>query len=395
MPKAKFFFLNIGHSIDHLFMLMFPAVAALAAVDLSSEYGDVLRLATGSFIAFGICSLPMGWLADRLSREFMISVFFIGMGVSMFFIGLSQEIWHFICSLTLMGVFAAIYHPVGLAMVSQGGGDVGRRLGVNGVWGNMGVAASALSIGLFADYAGWREAFFLVGLASVGLGLGWIRIVKTTDLEIKSSAKKSVNPSRNWQKVLLVVAITATVGGFIFNSMTVSLPKVLYDTLSGFAMSSTEVGAIASVVYALAAFTQIVVGNAIDKYRIKPIFLAFVAAQAVFLYLASFTNGWLMVLISLVIMVLVFGQIPINDTLIARYTPDTWRGRVYSVKYVLTFTVSAAVVPSIAWLYDDSGGFTLMFTLSAIAALIITVAVLAMPRGQKPVASLASEGDDD
>ncbi|MED5473973.1 MAG: MFS transporter, partial [Pseudomonadota bacterium] len=192
-----------------------------------------------------------------------------------------------------------------------------------------------------------------------------------------------------------VVAITATVGGFIFNSMTVSLPKVLYDTLSGFAMSSTEVGAIASVVYALAAFTQIVVGNAIDKYRIKPIFLAFVAAQAVFLYLASFTNGWLMVLISLVIMVLVFGQIPINDTLIARYTPDTWRGRVYSVKYVLTFTVSAAVVPSIAWLYDDSGGFTLMFTLSAIAALIITAAVLAMPRGQKPVASLASEGDDD
>ena len=253
----------------------------------------------------------------------------------------------------------------------------------------------ALSIGLFADYAGWREAFFLVGLASVGLGLGWIRIVKTTDLEIKSSAKKSVNPSRNWQKVLLVVAITATVGGFIFNSMTVSLPKVLDDTLSGFAMSSTEVGAIASVVYALAAFTQIVVGNAIDKYRIKPIFLAFVAAQAVFLYLASFTNGWLMVLISLVIMVLVFGQIPINDTLIARYTPDTWRGRVYSVKYVLTFTVSAAVVPSIAWLYDDSGGFTLMFTLSAIAALIITVAVLAMPRGQKPAASLASEGDDD
>ena len=84
MPKARFFFLNIGHSIDHLFMLMFPAVAALAAVDLSSEYGDVLRLATGSFIAFGVCSLPMGWLADRLSREFMISVFLL--------------VWEFQCS---------------------------------------------------------------------------------------------------------------------------------------------------------------------------------------------------------------------------------------------------------------------------------------------------------
>jgi len=387
MPYSRFLFLNIGHSIDHLFMLMFPAVAALAAADLSASYGEVLRLATGSFIAFGVCSLPMGWLADRLSREFMMSVFFIGMGFSMFLTGLAQETWQLVCTLTLMGVFAAIYHPVGLAMVSQGGGNVGRRLGVNGVWGNMGVAASALSIGLFADFAGWREAFFLAGMISILVGFGWIRITKTTNLQSTASSKKTVNPSENWQRVLLVVAITAAVGGFIFNSMTISLPKVLDDTLSGFSMSPTEVGAIASVVYAIAAFTQIAVGRAIDKYSIKPIFLVFVAGQALFLYLAALATGWVMVGISVAIMVLVFGQIPINDTLIARYTPDTWRGRVYSIKYVLTFTVSAAVVPSISWLYEDSGGFGLMFTSTAIAAIIITITVATMPGGRVPVQS--------
>ena len=382
MLSSRFLFLNVGHSIDHLFMLMFPAVAALAAADLSASYGEVLKLATGSFIAFGVFSLPMGWLADRLSREFMMTVFFIGIGVAMILTGFSNEEWQIFVSLILVGMFAAIYHPVGLAMVSQGGGDVGRRLGVNGVWGNMGVAASALSVGVFADFAGWREAFLLVGAISIIIGLGWIRNTRRT-LEGRGESRKKLNePALNWRRVLLIVAITTTIGGFIFNSMTVSLPKVLNDRLVDFAMSATEVGAIASFVYASAAFTQVLVGRAIDKYSIKPIFLALVAGQAVTLYFAIMADGWSMVAIGILVMVMVFGQIPINDTLIARYTPDEWRGRVYSVKYVLSFTVSAAAVPSIAWLYEDTGGFSTMFTLAAIAACIITVTVAFMPGGR-------------
>ena len=388
MPSSRFLFLNLGHSIDHLFMLMFPAVAALAATDLSASYGEVLKLATGSFIAFGVFSLPMGWLADRLSREFMMTVFFLGIGVAMIFMGFSAETWQIFGSLILVGMFAAIYHPVGLAMVSQGGGDVGRRLGVNGVWGNMGVAVSALLVGVFADFAGWREAFLLAGGLSILIGFGWIRNIRNVVVDTSANKKQLTVPALNWQRVLLVVAITTTIGGFIFNSMTVSLPKVLDDRLAVFALSATEVGAIASLVYASAAFTQVLVGRAIDKYNIKPIFLALVAGQAITLYLAIMADGWLMVAIAVLVMVMVFGQIPINDTLIARYTPDAWRGRVYSVKYVLSFTVSAAAVPSIAWLYEDAGGFTTMFTLAAIAAFIITVTVAFMPGGNPSSDSL-------
>lgn len=394
MPSSRFLFLNLGHSIDHLFMLMFPAVAALAATDLSASYSDVLRLATGSFIAFGVFSLPMGWLADRFSREFMLTVFFIGIGVSMILTGLATEKWQIFSALVLVGMFAAIYHPVGLAMVSQGGGAVGRRLGVNGVWGNMGVAASALSIGVFADFAGWREAFFIAGGISVILGFGWIQITKGIIVEGLSNKKKVNNPSINWKRVLLVVAITTTIGGFIFNSMTVSLPKVLDDRLADFSMSPTEIGAIASMIYASAAFTQIVVGRAIDRYSIKPIFLILVAGQAVSLYFAIMASGWTMIAIAVVVMIMVFGQIPINDTLIARYTPDAWRGRVYSIKYVLSFTVSAAVVPSIAWLYEDAGGFPTMFMWAAIAAAVITITVTFLPGGNPSVQKVDVMGED-
>ena len=151
------------------------------------------------------------------------------------------------------------------------------------------------------------------------------------------SRKKLNEPALNWRRVLLIVAITTTIGGFIFNSMTVSLPKVLNDRLVDFAMSATEVGAIASFVYASAAFTQVLVGRAIDKYSIKPIFLALVAGQAVTLYFAIMADGWSMVAIGILVMVMVFGQIPINDTLIARYTPDEWRGTSLFCKICFVF----------------------------------------------------------
>jgi MFS family permease len=394
MPYSRFLFLNIGHAVDHLFMLMFPAVAALAAAEFSASYGELLKLATGSFIAFGVFSLPMGWLADRFSREFMLTVFFIGIGCAMILTGIAQERWHIVVSLTLVGMFAAIYHPVGLAMVAQGGGEVGRRLGVNGVWGNMGVAASALSIGVFADFAGWREAFLLVGVISVALGFGWRHVTRATSVEGGAAKKKGGTPSIDWKRVLGVVLVTTTIGGFIFNAMTVSLPKVLDDRLAGFSLTATEVGAIASLVYASAAFTQVVVGRAIDKYAIKPIFLALVAGQAVALYLAVSASGWTMVVIAVFVMILVFGQIPINDTLIARYTPDSWRGRVYSVKYVLSFTVSAAAVPSISFMYEAYGGFATMFTFAAVAAAVITATVAALPGRRQSSAEAIGAGDD-
>lgn len=394
MTGTRFLYLNVGHAIDHLFMLMFPAVAALAAADLGAGYGELLTLATGSFIAFGAFSLPAGWLADRFSREIMMSIFFIGIGGAMILTGLVTESWHIAVTLTLVGMFAAIYHPVGLAMVARGGGDVGRRIGVNGVWGNMGVAASAISIGLFADFAGWREAFLTAGLVSIVLGIGWTRLTRTDRLAGEAVRKRDASPSLDWKRVLAVVFITTTIGGFIFNSMTISMPKVLDDRLAIYQLSATDVGAIASLVYAAAAFTQVAVGRAIDRFAIKPIFLGLMAGQAIALYAAINSEGWMMVAIAVLVMVMVFGQIPINDTLIARHTPDAWRGRVFSVKYVLSFTVSAAAVPSISWLYDSGGGFPTMFTVAAGAAVIITLAVAALPGRQRTALEPAGSGDD-
>ena len=51
--------------------------------------------------------------------------------------------------LILVGVFAAIYHPVGLALVVHDRQRTGVPLAINGIFGNMGVASAALITGFF------------------------------------------------------------------------------------------------------------------------------------------------------------------------------------------------------------------------------------------------------
>jgi len=408
---ARFLFLNVGHAVDHLMMLLFPAVVVVMAAESGLGYETLLPLATGGFIAFGACALPAGWIADRWSREGMLTVFFLGIGLATMATGLATGPLQIGLGLFTIGVFAAIYHPVGIAMVSQGGGAVGRRLGINGVWGNMGVAASALTAGALADLFGWRAAFLIPGAVVFVIGLAWIAHCRGASGARAAAAtaaarKKAHSPSPDWKRVLLVVAVATAFGGFIFNATTISLPKVFDVRLAEMVGTATMAGALIALVYALAAFSQIAVGHMIDRYPIKWIFVAICAGDILVFLLAAQASGSAMLGVALAMMVLVFGQIPITDTLVARNTPEAWRGRVYAVKYVLSFGVAASAAPAIAWLYGTGGGlagapataagtdgFATLFLICGGCAVMVGLAALMLP-SPRPAPVAAGAGDD-
>ena len=64
-------------------MLIFATVAALALTkEWELGYAELIPYATPGLIAFGVFSLPAGWLADRWSREGVMGVFFVGIGLA-------------------------------------------------------------------------------------------------------------------------------------------------------------------------------------------------------------------------------------------------------------------------------------------------------------------------
>lgn len=169
-----FFFLNVVHFLDLLFLLIFATAAALVlAKQWGLSYSELIPYATPGLIAFGVFSLPAGWLADRWSREGMMVVFFVGAGFASIATSMAGSPLEMPVGLFIIGIFAAIYHPVGLAMIARGGKTMGMDIAVNGVWGNMGVACAALLTGFLIDQTGWRTAFWLPGVVSILFGVAY------------------------------------------------------------------------------------------------------------------------------------------------------------------------------------------------------------------------------
>ncbi|MEM8951587.1 MAG: MFS transporter, partial [Pseudomonadota bacterium] len=228
--RAYFLLLNIGHFLDHLFMLIFATVAALALyLEWGIGYGELLAYATPGFFAFGVFALPAGWLADRWSRDGMMVVFFIGIGLASMATSFATTPLQVGIGLFVIGMFAAIYHPVGLAIVTMKWKNTGMRIAANGVWGNLGVASAALITGYLIDHGGWRLAFLLPGFVSVMLGIAYMAL-RHNDIRAELAASKGPTagtdqaPARLQRSLLLrvssIVFLTTAVSSIIFQSTT-------------------------------------------------------------------------------------------------------------------------------------------------------------------------------
>jgi len=390
--QVRFMFLNAGHFLDHLFMLVFATAAALRlTTEWGLSYAELIPYATPGFVAFGVCAIPAGWLADKWSREGMMATFFIGIGVSAILAGMADSPWQIAVTLTLIGIFAAIYHPVGLAMVVHGRTKTGVPLAINGVFGNMGVASAALLTGFLIDASGWRSAYFVPGTVSVLIGMLYLWFnhasrsaeAATADAVAGNSKARSASPSKHTLiRVFGIIFFTTAIGGLIFQSTTFALPKVFEERLADLAATATMIGWYAFVVFSIAAMAQLVVGYLVDHYSLRVVFAFVAILQVVFFAVMVQLTGIAALLVAIAFMLVVFGQIPINDVLVGRMARSEWRSRAYALRYIVTFSVSASAVPLIAWVHG-TWGFGTLFVLLAAAATLIFLAVLLLPGSQE------------
>ena len=405
--RLHFLFLNVGHFLDHLFMLVFATVAALRLTEeWGMSYAALIPYATPGFVAFGIGAIPAGWIADKWSREGMMVIFFIGIGASSIATALAGSPVEIALGLLAIGLFAAIYHPVGLAMVVHGRQKTGVPLAINGVFGNLGVAVAALLTGWLIDTAGWRSAFVLPGAVSIGLGFAYAAFVwsgrrsgaadraggsgggaaesQAADAKpITAASQPAAGPSSigraAFVRIFAIIVFTTAIGGLVFQSTTFALPKIFDERLAGLAGSATAVGGYAFVVFAVAALAQLVVGYLVDRHSVRTVFAFVAGLQAVCFALMYQLAGVAALVVAVAFMLVVFGQIPINDVLVGRITKSEWRSRVYSIRYIVTFSVMASTLPLIAGIHA-SWGFGALFAVLAVAAGGIFAAVLMLPR---------------
>lgn len=386
--RIGFFFLNLGHLYDHMFMLIFATVVvALVGMD-GMSYGELLKLATPAFVLFGLGSLPAGWLADRWSRQGMITVFFVGIGASSILTGLAVATWQISLGLGAIGLFASIYHPVGIAMVVEGRAKVGKALGFNGVWGNMGVAAAPLIAGSLVETAGWRAAFILPGIVAVLTGLAYIVFCRDSARRPQAEKAKVADPheSELTRAVLLRVALALTLtilfGGIVFHSISIALPKLYAERLANLTTDLADIGLVVAVIVGVASFAQIVVGHLVDRFPARRILFLIALLQVPALAGVAVLFDLPAVFVGFIALLLILGEVPIHDTIVTRHTKASWRGRVFAVKFVIALLVAAAV-PSLVGGIHEAFGFQALFYVLAAASGGVALSALILPRARK------------
>jgi MFS family permease len=374
--------LNVGHAVDHMFLLIFAAAVAAIAADFGmANWEDLMPYGAGAFLLFGLGSLPSGRLGDLWGRRQMMVLFFFGMGVAALLTALTRTPWQMAGALALIGAFASIYHPVGIPMLLQHAKKPGATIGLNGLVGNLGIAVAALLTGLLIKWLGWRAAFAVPGALCIVLGFVFMWMVPPeTEAPIrrKSGTAAVVLSPGMLARALAVMTAASITGSMLFNFTTNGNAQLLNERLRGVVEDPAMLGALLGAVYAVASFAQIVVGRLIDRMPLKPLYLGITLAQVPVMLIAAQLQGWGLYLLLLCAMIFIFGAIPFTDAMIVRYVDDRIRSSVAGIRFTVSLGVSSLAVWVLGPIVKNMG-FGALFNMMAVIALATSAAVLLLP----------------
>ncbi len=382
-PKLSIAFSQIGHSMSHIFMLLYPTCVLALEKEFHRSYGELLVLMTLGNVLFGIAALPAGWLGDRWSTLGMMIIFFLGLGASSILTGLMTSTGGLVVGLALIGLFASIYHPVGMSWLVKNSENKGRALGINGVFGSLGVASAALIAGILTDTVSWRAAFIAPGVVALIVGIALFFCAKR-GLVVASSGdvKPFVKPpAADVKRVFIVLSFTMLLNGIIYQSVSSALPKILAEGAPDLTGGTTSgAGLLVSMVYLCAMISSFIGGHLSDRFPVKNLYIITTALQVPLYALAASLMH--LPLFFAVTMATVFSTIavPTENVLLTRYTPERWRATAFGAKFVLALGLGALGVPLVAHIRDHTGSFYAFYMLLATLAALIAIIALWMPR---------------
>ena len=379
-PRAVSLLLNVGHGIDHMFLLIFATAVASIAVEFGyANWTDLMPYSVGAFALFGLGALPAGRLGDVWGRRIMMIIFFVGMGAAALLVSVTQDAWQLAASLTLLGAFAAIYHPVGIPMLVQNVPNPGAVIGLNGLAGNLGIAVAALLTGFLVKWIGWRAAFAVPGMISIACGILFaITCPKETEAPARRKGGKAqvVLTPAMLVRAFTVMTAAAVASSLLFNFTTNGNSQLLSEGFLGVIEDPAVLGMLLAGIYTIASFAQIVVGRLIDSMPFKPLQLWMSIAQVPLLIFAAHTQDWWLFVALLAVMVFVFGSIPFTDAMIVRYVDDRLRSRVAGMRLTVAFGISSLAVWLLGPMVKQIGFSNALWILAGIAAIKAAIVLL-------------------
>ncbi len=407
-PAARLvvLFASVGHFWHHVLTGLFLTLAVLLEGIWRRPYAEIISLWTIGAMLIGLGAPLAGWLADRIGHARMMAVFYLGIGASSVAAGLVAGPSEMAVALAAVGLFGAIYHPVGMAWVSMTAPTAirGRIIGYLGISGSIGVALAAVIAGGLAAVGGWRMAMIIPGVLTM-LGGAWLVAAIAAGRVAGAPAHAAPVPDgaaaadeeRAPLGVLVVLAVTFSLGSIVYAAFSTALPKWFSDSLALDAQDAARLGLIVGVALLIGSVGQLVGGRLADRLPFRWLYAGTFLLKLVPLALAALLGGPVAVLLAVVIGFTFDMSAPVENLLLARYSSGRRRGLAFGIKFAMGFAAAPIGVGLVAWAYGEAGGGApqLYAILAGLTGVMLAAALLLPPEAgsSRPAAPAAAPAE--
>jgi MFS family permease len=379
-------FTSASHFLTHFFVLVFPALVMPISRDLSLDPAQVIPLSFPMYLCYGILAIPWGFLSDRFGARTMMGAGMLIAGFGFVAASLSSSPQELTTALGAVGVGCSAYHPSGLALLSKGMQGRGRALGINGLWGNLGIAAAPLAAGTLTYAFGWKSALLVFGFAGIACGLLCFTVpfsVGDEDLQ-----KGTAVGRRQAVGYFLLLCFAMLFSGLMYRGYTIILPTFFESKLSGFALFAASARGAPGVtadadtftatlitcgVYLIGMVGQLLGGRVADRHDLRWAYLVFFASAMPFLLLMRVVEGPPLVLMAGGFVLFSLGMQPIENSLVAVLTPPQWRSVSYGIKFTVVFGAGSLAVHLVSFVDARFGLDAVILLLAAFLSGVITM----------------------
>ena len=382
----------VGHMGAHCAMLVYPTAAVAIAASEGIGLDVVLGWSFAGSLVYGLGGLPVGFLTDHVRARWVVRAGVLGIGPALMVVALAEPGSQMVAALVGVGLLASLYHPAGLGLISRTVAARGRALGINGVFGNLGIAAAPLATDLLLRQFGWRGAYLVIGavLLLAGLCVSVLRIEEVPPGGVSRDENHHAGVERAVLFAILLVAMM--LGGFSYRASSVAQPAYYAERVQ-----FLSYGVATSMVYMLGTFGQYMAGRMADRYDLRFLYIGFHLASLPFVAVMTVASGMPLMLAASIFVFFSIGMQPIENSLVARFTPDRWRSTGYGLKFAVVFGIGSLSVRLVEMcvarysLAHVFGAITCVVALHVVVAVVLALKTRGRPIRNLPAATVAGD----
>ena len=186
-------------------------------------------------------------------------------------------------------------------------------------------------------------------------------------------------------KIIIIMLISITCMGFIFQILQTSIPKVIDIRLSeSLNLDTAKIGMAVSSIYIVSGLMNYIGGILADKYSEKMIYVSGILGQAILLFVVASTSNHLLIIFALMTVAFNSSILPAENVLLAKFSPEKYQGLVYGIKFIVSFAIAPIAVLLISKSYEMTSEFIYLYMGSGFIMILVFMMAISLPYTREP-----------